>query len=78
MSGNEFLQVRVTKEMKQNLKEIAKKKAMTVSSLCSMYLANGIQAEMKSEEIMSIESIKKVFDSIGIENVSKLGKDILK
>lgn len=72
MGKTEWLQIRVTEEMKEKLRSVAERKCLSMSALVLYYVSQGLDNDSKIERLVSPESYNKIFQGLSSEVVETI------
>ena len=72
MGKTEWLQIRVTEELKEKLRCVAERKSLSMSALALYYVSQGLDNDSKMERLVSPESYNKIFQGLSPEVVEMI------
>lgn len=74
MTKNQYIQIRVTDELKEKLQAMAEKKCLKMSQLITQYISNGLTNDERIDEVLSSKSLAEILTYLPQETLEKLQK----
>ena len=75
MTKNQYIQIRVTDELKEKLQTMAVKKCLKMSQLITQYISNGLLNDERIDEVLSSKSLAEILTYLPQEALDKLKKN---
>lgn len=75
MTKNQYIQIRVTDELKEKLQNMAVKKCLKMSQLITQYISNGLLNDERIDEVLSSKSLAEILTYLPQEALDKLKKN---
>ena len=67
------MQIRMTDEMKERIKEMSNKKSLTMTSLIQTYISDGLQNDEATLQFKSKENMNNLFQQLSPELLKLVG-----
>ena len=72
MPKSNYMQIRMTDEMKERIRKMSDKKSLTMTSLLQVYISNGLQSDEAQLEFNSKENMNLLFKEISPDIIDKM------